>query len=90
MVFDAGARDFCTAFKGEFDGVVAWEAVFFGVSADPRVIDVTAIDIFPPNFVAALAEVPGGNAVTVIVQGVSGLDAAAVDPMDVVAKSDFG
>jgi hypothetical protein len=88
VIIPGGAGDCCAFFEREFDSVLGGEAVFAGVAGNGDIIDIAGSEIFPPNLLSALAEVPGNDAGSELGENVHRHQAATVEPMNVVAEID--
>src|SRR5260370_557669 len=91
MVLDCGPRDFCAALQREFHAESPGQVMLPRILGHGCVIDVTGIEVFPPNSITPLAHMPGNNAFAIFVQRIEWHDSAFPDPMEIVAPpDDFG
>jgi hypothetical protein len=62
--------------------------MFRGVLGHGRIIDVAGIQIFPPNPISTLPQVPGNNSLAILLQRVQWHHTALPNPVNIVAPTD--
>ena len=73
VILHHGASDLRAAFDGQLDRETPRQLVRLGILRHCVVIHVTSIEVFPPYAVAALAQVPGDDPVTILLERIRGM-----------------
>src|SRR5262245_34666174 len=87
MIFDSATSDGGAFFERNFNRINGGKIVLEGVTRDPTVIDVTDGQVFSRNLISALTEMPGDNPTAKILEHFLRLEAAAIEPVHIIAKA---
>ena len=90
MVLHHRAGDLGAGLEGQLDGEAPRQVVRLRILRHGFVINVPRIEVFPPDPVTALTQVPGHDAVAILLERVQRHEAAFPDPVDIVAEADRG
>ncbi len=86
MVLDPAPCDPGASFERQFHGEPTRPFPRPGQSGDLRIVDVARIEVFPPDLVPALPQVPRHHAIPVLTERVHRSDPTAVQPVGVDAE----
>ena len=87
MIFRGGSCHSSPIFEGKLHSEIGRHAMTTRIGGNHCIVDVSRVEIFPPDLIATLAQVPRDNSRPVVLERLGRLYAAAVDPVDIVTKS---
>src|SRR5689334_2261039 len=89
MVLDAGAGNLRSGLKSQFHAKAPWQLVLFRILCHSAIVDIAGVEVFPPNPVTALAQMPSHDAIAIFFQHIKRLQSAAFPhPVDIVTEPD--